>query len=611
MCGIAGIVGYGVLTPGTDNVLKEMLESLRQRGPDQSGIKRDGCASLVHTRLAVIDIENGRQPMTAFAKGETYTVVYNGELYNTEEVRTRLKAEGVEFSTRSDTEVVLKAYMQWGERCLLEFNGIFAFAVWESKRERLFLARDPMGVKPLFFADFGNTLVFGSEIKALLKYPGLPARIDKTGIAEILLLGPGRTPGCGVFLGIHELMPGQCALFSRDGLQIKTYWSLKDYTPIDTFEQTVEKVRFLVNDAIERQTVSDVPLAAFLSGGLDSSIISAIVARRMKAFGERLHTFSVDYLDNDKYFKATRFQPNSDNAYIDKMTAHIGSAHTAITLTPLEVADALYDAVRARDLPGMADVDSSLLLFCRKVKEYATVALSGECADEIFGGYPWYRDEKIRSQNGFPWSQTTPYHASFLSDDLAAVIDAQDFVQERYRQAVAAANVTGDPSPLERRMKEMMNLNINWFMQTLLDRKDRMSMYSGLEVRVPFCDRRIAETLYAVPWEYKNYEGREKGLLRKAAQDLLPEEVLWRKKSPYPKTVSPDYLQIVASRLREIISDPNAPLLSLVKKCELEKLLTSDNAEPWYGQLMTTPQTIAYFLQINFWLEHYKIEIML
>ncbi len=608
MCGIAGIIDYGEMR--CDNILDRMLKSLKSRGPDQSGKFIRMHAALVHTRLAVIDIEKGRQPMTAGANGREYTIIYNGELYNTFEVRSKLSSEGVDFLTRSDTEVILKAYIAWGERCLEEFNGIFAFAIWDDQEERLFIARDRMGVKPLFFAKLNDTLVFGSEIKALLQHPGLPPRVDCSGIAEILLLGPGRTPGCGVFKGIEELKPGQCADFTRGGLHVRTYWRINDYVNTDTFDQTLEKVRWLVNDAIERQTVSDVPVGAFLSGGLDSSIICAIVAREKAAQGEKLHTFSVDYVDNDKYFKVSRFQPNSDNTYIQKMVEHISCEHTTVTLGAEEVADALYDAVSARDLPGMADVDSSLLLFCRRVKQDATVVLSGECADEIFGGYPWFRDEKIRSINGFPWSQSTIYRTSFLNDDIAKSLNAQEFVQQRYRESIAAVSIAGNPYPLERRTKEMMSLNMQWFMQTLLDRKDRMSMYSGLEVRVPFCDHRIAEALYATPWEYKDYEGREKGLLRKAVEDLLPSEVLWRKKSPYPKTFSPTYLRLVSERLRDAIAEPNAPLLAFIKKSALEELLTSDNTEPWYGQLMTTPQTIAYFLQIDYWMKKYNVTIV-
>ncbi|HBT63512.1 MAG TPA: asparagine synthase (glutamine-hydrolyzing) [Ruminococcaceae bacterium] len=611
MSGIAGIIEYGEQLSNRHNVLECMLECLNHRGPDQSGICEKAHAGLVSARLAVVDIKSGHQPMTALDGDREYTIVYNGELYNTDEIQNRLISEGMVFETRSDTEVVLKAFIKWGERCLDAFNGVYAFTIWEAKEEKLFLARDRMGVKPLFFARLESGLVFGSELKAVLKHPKIPPQIDLNGISELLLLGPGRTPGCGVFKGINELLPGQCAEYSRDGFKTRIYWTLKDAENNDTFDQTLEKVRWLIIDAIERQTVSDVQIATFLSGGLNSSIISAIVAGQVQKQGKKLHTFSVDYADNDPHVKANHFQQNSDNLYIRNIAEHIGCVHTTITLNAEEVADALFDAVVARDLPGMVDVDSTLLLLCRRVRQDATVVLSGECGDEIFGGYPWYRDIKIRNKNGFPWSQSTSYRTSFLNDNLADSLPAHEFIQERYRDSISAIDIIGNPPPIERRMKEMMGLNLRWFIQTLLERKDRTSMYSGLEVRIPFCDHRIIEAFYRMPWKYKDYEGREKGLLRKAFEDLLPDEVLWRRKSPYPKILNPEYNKIISDRLNDVIASPHAPLLKLIDQSALETLLKDNRNEQWYGQLMNTPQTIAYFLQMHYWLAQYHVEIVI
>ena len=406
MCGIAGAVNLKRKLK-TEECLSGMLRSLKRRGPDASGIRMFDCALLFHTRLAVVDIENGAQPMEAEYEGERYTIVYNGELYNTEEIRRELEALGEVFSGHSDTEVVLKAYIRWKKDCLSRFNGIFAFAVWEKKGRRIFFARDRMGVKPFFYSFRNETFVFGSEIKALLEYPGVEPVIDRNGIAELLFVGPGRTPGCGVFRDISELKPGQCGTFSADGLHIETYWRLKDRIHTDSFEETAERVRFLVTDAIRRQLVSDVPIGTFLSGGLDSSIISAVAADHFRKQGERLDTFSVTYTDNQKYFRTSRFQPTADEPYIRLMADFLGSNHHTFTVDNEQLAFALKQAVDARDLPGMADVDSSLLLFCEEIRRHVTVALSGECADEIFGGYPWYRDEKIRAAYGFPWAQST------------------------------------------------------------------------------------------------------------------------------------------------------------------------------------------------------------
>lgn len=610
MCGIAGFVAREGQSPCPLPVCEQIQATLARRGPDQRGLYTDGPAVLIHARLSVVDLVGGRQPMVCSAGERTCALVYNGELYNTEELREALTALGHTFTDRSDTQVLLHSYQEWGPACVDRFNGIFAFAIWEEAAQTLFFARDRIGVKPFFYTLTEQGFLFGSELKALLAHPAVEAELDLEGAAEVLLLGPGRTPGCGVFRGLKELPPATLGTFSpTEGLNLRRYWRLTDGEHTDTLEQTVEQVRFLVTDAIRRQLTADVPVCTFLSGGLDSSLISSIADRCLRERGQVLHTFSVDYVDNEKYFTRSHFQPNSDPDYIARMNDCLGAVHHRVVLDNEDVADALYAAVDARDLPGMADVDSSLLLFCGKIKEHATVALSGECADEIFGGYPWYRDKDIREQDGFPWAQSTAYRASFLRPELARQLDAEAFVRQRYEATLADSHILPFNSPLERRMKEMVNLNFDWFMQTLLDRKDRMSMYHGLEVRVPFCDWRIAEYLYRVPWPWKDYEGHEKGLLRKAMEGLLPQEVLWRKKSPYPKTHHPAYLQAVSAKLRQVLADPDAPLFRLVRRDALEELLTTQRATPWYGQLMTTPQTIAYFLQLNYWLERYQVKL--
>ncbi len=605
MCGIAGQIG-GEIQPLL-SVFGDMQASLSRRGPDQRGMALSDTAALIHARLAVMDPENGRQPMVY----GPFTLLYNGELYNTPELRRELTALGHGFETRSDTEVLLHAFAQWGEGAVDKLNGIYAFAVWDAQRRRVFLCRDRMGVKPLFYARRRGALLFASELKALLRHPWVEPEVTRQGLAELLLLGPGRVPGSGVFKDIFELLPGQCGFFEPDtgALTLRRYWRLTDAPCQDTFPQAAEKVRALVTDAITRQLVSDVPLCTFLSGGLDSSLISAVADGEYVRAGRSLDTVSVDYLDNARYFRAGKFQPTADPAFIEIMANFLHGRHHLITLDTPELVSALYEAVEARDLPGMADVDSSLLLFCREIKKLATVAVSGECADEIFGGYPWYRDPTIREREGFPWAQSTAWRASFVKDGVLDV-EPGEFVDYYYRKTCRESDILPGTSPLETRMKQMMNLNVDWFMQTLLDRKDRMSMWSSLEVRVPFCDHRIAEYLYTVPWAYKDHGGVEKGLLREAMRGVLPEEVLWRKKSPYPKTHNPAYLQAVNRELEAVIADRSQPLHDLVREDALRALMVSDRAVPWYGQLMTTPQTVAWFLQLNHWLKTYKVKIL-
>ena len=606
MCGIAGMVGL----EAAEEILHRMLTSMAPRGPDGQGIYQDQKCILLHRRLAIIDPARGRQPM-AYARGkELYVLVYNGELYNTETLRQELHSLGHRFEGHSDTEVVLHAFVQWGEGCVHKFNGIFAFALWEEHTGRLFLARDRIGVKPLFYCQQDGKLLFASEIKTILCHGWVKPELDREGAAQLLLLGPGRLPGSGIFHKIREVEPGCCGWFREGTLQLHRYWQLTDREHRDTFEETVESVRYLVTDAIRAQMVSDVPIGTFLSGGLDSSIITAVCAEEMKKKGENLRTFSVDYQGNDRYFQPGKFQPNSDADFIRVMREHLGTIHRDVLLSAGQLSEALEEATIARDLPGMADVDFSLLLFCREIRRDVKVALSGECADEIFGGYPWYRDPEVRAMEGFPWAQNTQQRLALLAPVVADGLNAGDFVMDAYRDTIRSSDILPDTSATERRMKEMVNLNFRWFMQTLLDRKDRMSMYSGLEVRVPFCDYRIAEYLYGIPWEMKDYRGREKGLLRKAVEGLLPETVLYRKKSPYPKTFDPVYEDLMSVRLTKILEDPNAPVHYLVNRKGVSELLAGEQKWPWYGQLMRRPQTMAYFVQLDFWLRQYRVEFL-
>lgn len=603
MCAIAGVIGL----PYDEKILEKMLHTMRRRGPDGEGVEcLPGCA-LLHARLAIIDPAGGQQPMVLEWGQERYILVYNGELYNTEELRRDLLKLGHTFLGHSDTEVVLHSYVQWGADCTERFNGIFAFAVWEQNRRRLFLARDRIGVKPLFYAPRGEGLVFASELKTLLCHPAVRPRLDAQGAGQLLLLGPGRIPGSGVFQDVQEIEPGCRGYFEQGKIKVQRYWQLRDRVHTEDFDETVARVRFLVEDAIRRQMVSDVPIGTFLSGGLDSSLISAVCA---DAAGSDLDTFSVDYVDNARYFHPTKFQPNADPDFIRRMVAHLHTRHHWTVLSPEQLVGALEDSTRARDLPGMADVDFSLLAFCGEIRKTVKVALSGECADEIFGGYPWYRDPAVRDADGFPWAQTTAQRTAFLHPDILKQLDGGGFVRAQYEKTLSECDILPENDPLERRMKQMVNLNFRWFMQTLLDRKDRMSMYHGLEVRVPFCDYRIAEYLYGVPWHFKDYQGHEKGLLRQAMAGWLPDEILWRKKSPYPKTHDPHYGALVADRLRLLLGDSGAPIFDLVPRAALEGLLTAEHPWPWYGQLMNIPQTIAYMLQINFWLQEYGVELV-
>ena len=435
------------------------------------------------------------------------------------------------------------------------------------------------------------------------------------GICELFGLGPAHTSGTTVFKNIFELKPAHFAVFNLDGFKTINYWKLESKPHTDNFQDTCDKVKFLLEDSITRQLVSDVPLCVFLSGGLDSSIIAYYASKYCKENGlPPLTTFSIDYLDNDKNFVKSDFQPNSDNYYINLMNENLYSKHHPIVLDTPELAASLEDAMIARDLPGMADVDSSLLLFCKNVKPYATVSLTGECSDEIFGGYPWFfRDDALKS-NTFPWSIALDERQHLLSSNISSKINLKEYVDFRYHESLANVDILDCDSAETAEKRKISYLTLNWFMQTLLDRSDRMAMYNGFELRVPFCDYRLASYVWNIPWEAKALHGREKGLLRYIMKDILPDEIVDRKKSPYPKTHNPTYLSKVKQMLGKIMKDPNAPINNLLNRDYILEILETNGSaftRPWFGQLMTGPQLMAYLCQVNMWLEKYQPKIEL
>lgn len=610
MCGIAGWADFNADLNEKPEIMKKMRQCISHRGPDAEGDFSDTHCRLSHTRLAVIDVENGCQPMSS----GSHTIVYNGELYNTEELRSELIKNGCMFKTRSDTEVLLKAYIMWGKDCLKKLNGIYAFAVWNSVEQSLFIARDRVGVKPFFFYEYGKGIIFASEIKAILSHPYVKPIIDRNGIGSLMLLGPARKGGQGVFKGIKELLPGEYGVFSSSGLMRKEYWGLTAKPHTESLSDTIGHLRYLLVDSINRQLVSDVPLCTFLSGGLDSSLISSVAARRYKSEGRRLCTYSVDYKDNRKNFVASSFQPDEDAPWIERMSEFLGTDHRNVEIDSPLLADTLIPSMEARDLPGMADVDSSLYLFCGEVKKDFTVAVSGECADELFGGYPWYHKKELLYGNQFPWSTATAERARLLKPQLMTADESEEYVRNAMKSTTDRTSYLETDSEDDKAMRRMFMLNFYWFMQTLLDRKDRCSMAHGLEVRVPFCDHRIAEYAYNIPWEYKALGGREKGLVRKIAEEFLPYDVVWRKKSPYPKTHNPDYLRIVYNRFKFLVSENNCRIYDILDKSMITELIESEGksfSKNWYGQLMTTPQMFAYLIQLEIWLRTYNPEIIL
>ena len=615
MCGIVGFVNYKKDLFQYKNVIENMNEKLSNRGPDESNIYLRNHVALGHKRLIVIDPDGGKQPMIEKYSFGEYVIVYNGQIYNTKELKKTLIEHNFTFQGHCDTEVLLKSYIHYGKDVVKHLNGIFSFAIWNSNTQELFLSRDHFGVKPLFYTIFDDSFIFASELKAIFEYPGIPKILNKQGLAELFGIGPAHTAGFTIYKNIYEIKPAHFAIYNKSGLHIERYWKLTSKPHTDDFDITCQKLHYLLTDAISRQLVSDVPLCAFLSGGLDSSIITKFAGEyRKRNELSPIHTYSVDYVDNDKNFVKSDFQPNSDNYYINLMTDNSYSVNQKIMLDTPELANALEEAMIARDMPGMADVDSSLFLFCKNVKKEQTVTLMGECADEIFGGYPWFFRADALNSGTFPWSIAINERQKLLNPSIGEDLPLKDYIDFRYTESLKNVEILDCDTDETAEKRKISYLTINWFMQTLLERCDRMGMANGLEIRVPFCDYRLAEYMWNVPWEMKALNGREKGLLRYVCRDFLPREIVSRKKSPYPKTHNPTYLKTVKSMLLDIMKNPNAPINSLLNRKYILEILETDGkafSRPWFGQLMTGPQLMAYLCQVNMWLEKYepKIEI--
>lgn len=616
MCGIAGFYNpnadYMVEKPKWQQVLDDMNRVQKRRGPDDDGTYLSHRCGLAHVRLEIIDLVTGQQPMIRKQPGRECAIVFNGEIYNMKELKADLLSEGATFRTTSDTEVILEGYMMHGKDYIKKLNGIFAIAIWDSASEQILLFRDRLGVKPLFYILKDNTIIFSSEIKGIFAYPGIKPVLDHDGLCEIFALGPAKSYGKGVFQGIKEVLPGHCLTFHRESLTTKAYWKLESHPHEDSMEETIEKTAFLVEDAVKMQMLSDIPISTFLSGGVDSSLVTAICAKELKKQGKVLNTFSFDFKDNNKYFKSNSFQPSQDRPYVEQMVAHCATNHHFLECSNQEQLECLYKAVDARDLPCMADVESSMLYFCSKVTDYNKVTLTGECADEIFGGYPWFHNQTAFETDAFPWSMSMEPRQVLLADEVINSLNMKEYAHAAYEKTIQETPILPEDTPEEKRRREIAYLNLRWFMVTLLDRMDRTSMYNGLEARVPLADHRIIEYVFNVPWHMKCPDGIVKGLLRHAGEGLLPKEILWRRKSPYPKTYDPTYETMLGDRLKEVLATPNAPIRTLLDTKKVHAFLNSpsDYGKPWYGQLMAGPQMLAYMLQVNYWLEKYHIQII-
>lgn len=538
-------------------------------------------------------------------------IAFDGVIYNSEELKRELRGRGVKFTKGDALEICLKGYREYGGDFFRKINGAFALALWDGKKRRTVLCRDKIGIKPLYYTRIKNKIFFGSKIQDVLEKSGIDAVVTKEGLCEIFALGPAKSRTNNIFQHIEEVLPAQYIVFESGKTEKSRYWQLESHVHEDTFPETVEKTAWLIKDAVKRQMQADVPICTFLSGGIDSSLVTAICAKELKKQGQQLNTFSFDFEGNQKYFKANAFQPSQDRPWVEKMVQYAGTKHRYLECDNEDLASYLYKAVDAADLPCMADVEGSMLYFCEQTVKERKVVLTGEGADEIFGGYPWSYKEESFARRAFPWSFDMKTRQTLLLDEWIERLPMEEYAREAYEKTIADTPVLEGEKGREKRRREIAYLNLKWFMATLLDRMDRTSRYCNLDARVPFADERIVQYLWNVPWNMKYKNHTVKGLLRFAGEGLLPKDILWRKKSPYPKTYNPFYEKMLGEELKGVLARQDAPVKQFLDAEKVKRFLSSpsDYGKPWYGQLMAGPQMLAYMLQVNYWLEKYKIKI--
>ena len=472
MCSICGIIDFENNAKLNDKILKNMNDTMKSRGPDAHGFFACNFAALAQGSLWVKGIKQSALPLSIGKEAERYTIIFDGEIYNSPELKADLENKGAVFTTGCDSEVVLYSYIVYGEDCPRYLNGVFAFVVVDERKQKVFLARDRFGIKPFFYAKSGTSMLFASEIKAILKHPDIKPQIDMRGLWQLLFLSPITVSGSGLFKDICEIKPAFCGSYSREGLKFKKYWSLKAEEMSVSPKEAAEHTEKLLCDAVNRQINGDADVSVLLSGGLDSSAVSAIVAENHRQRGKTLPTYSFEYEDSKKNFKASLFQPQGDEDYAVWLAEKLGTKHTVLTAPTKAVRELLLDAVKARDLPGQADIDSSLLYFCKEIKKEHPIILSGECADEVFGGYPWFYREEMLGGDFFPWIHKPMLRAGLFKEETVKAKEGMDFISGLYKESLAECPVSDGDTADMKMSRQATWLSINWFMSSLLVRQD-------------------------------------------------------------------------------------------------------------------------------------------
>ncbi|MFJ6904583.1 asparagine synthase (glutamine-hydrolyzing) [Streptomyces griseoluteus] len=610
MCGITGWVSFDRDLGAEGSVLDAMTETMACRGPDDRGVWAEGPAALGHRRLAIIDLPGGRQPMSVRTPRGNVALVYSGEAYNFTELRRELTDRGHRFTTDSDTEVVLRGYLEWGDTVAERLNGMYAFAVWDGRDDKLVMIRDRMGIKPFYYHPTADGVLFGSEPKAILANPLVRPRVTLDGLRELFTMV--KTPGHAVWDGMREVEPGTVVTVDRSGPRTRVYWRLETRPHTDDRDTTIATVRTLLDDIVRRQLVADVPRCTLLSGGLDSSAMTALAAGQLAERGEKVRSFAVDFAGQADNFVADELRGTPDTPFVHDVARLAGTDHQDIVLDVQSLADpaAREKVIRARDLPaGFGDMDASLLLLFRAIRDQSTVALSGESADEVFGGYLQFFDEEARHADTFPWLVRFGRHfgddTGVLRPELTDALDLRGYIADGFRTAAAEVERLDGESDFEYRMRRMSNLHLTRFVRVLLDRKDRMSMAVGLEVRVPFCDHRLVEYVYNTPWALKSFDGREKSLLREATADVLPRSVYDRVKSPYPSTQDPGYGRALQTQVKDLLAKPSHRVFDLLDREKVRRVAESESL----AGTQAARRGLERALDLATWLDLYAPEV--
>ncbi len=554
MCGIAG----AVVRPHSLvdlPVIDRMLDSIAHRGPDGSGTARYITASgdrvlLGHRRLAIIDPEGGRQPMRDDAAG--LAITFNGEIYNFRELRVELEAYGYRFQVHSDTEVLLRAYEHWGERVAERLRGMFAFAIWDARNQRLFMVRDRFGEKPLFIHEGADGLYFASEIKALLKLPQPRPAVDLSAVWDFLAYRYVPGPKT-LFEGIRKLPPGTCATWQDGRLTERRYWVAPDSqvrgarNEVRGEGDTVRHFLERLDGAVKMEMVSDVPFGAFLSGGLDSSTLVALMTRH----NTDVKTFSVGFGDGGY----------SELEYANVVARHFGTNHHELVVGFDDIVDNLPKLVGYRDAPVSEPSDIPIYMLAKEASKTVKMVLTGEGSDEILGGYPKHVFERfaqayrlmpgmIRHNLIAPLTQSLPY-AFRRAKTAITNLNIEDW-RERYvrwfgalnhieREKLSVLRLNGhdpandappfDSAPDSSTLRRILYFDqTSWLPDNLLERGDRMTMAASIESRVPFLDHELAAYVSSLPDSYRVKGLRTKWILRQAGRSLIPDSILERKK---------------------------------------------------------------------------------